>query len=219
MTDGRGLTGPYLDDVHLCASCPVSVQLLEGLWQKHHERRNISKHFTATWNLKLPSVLRSGHTAHTGTTNTGPINPNVTLANNMTAVLETQVQAVRTEHGLQLDQAAGEVVKVDGVVVGVASDQHLIQSVVEFEPWGRQTPQVKQTSLSGIFNAATSRYAWFTAIFQRQPHLVRAHTAGFIQVEVSEDPLQKSTPQWVRTRLDRTSLWDQHVVNTASFTL
>lgn len=52
----------------------------------------------------------------------------------MTAVLETQVQAVRTEHGLQLDQAAGEVVEVDGVVVGVASDQHLIQSVVEFEP-------------------------------------------------------------------------------------
>lgn len=41
---------------------------------------------------------------------------------------------LRTEHGLQFDQTAGEVVEVDDLAVGVSSDQHLIQLVVEFEP-------------------------------------------------------------------------------------
>lgn len=41
---------------------------------------------------------------------------------------------IRTEHGLQFDQAAGEVVEVDDLVVGISSDQHLIQFVVQFEP-------------------------------------------------------------------------------------
>lgn len=43
-------------------------------------------------------------------------------------------RTVHTEHGLQFDQAAGEVVEVDDLVVGVSSDQHLVQLVVEFEP-------------------------------------------------------------------------------------
>ena len=44
------------------------------------------------------------------------------------------ISRVRTEHGLQLHQAAGEVVEVDDLVIGVSSDQHLVQLVVEFEP-------------------------------------------------------------------------------------
>ena len=44
-----------------------------------------------------------------------------------------------------------------------------------------------------IINADTSTLKRLTAIFQRQTQLVRAHTSRFIQIELSEDPLQKST--------------------------
>lgn len=40
----------------------------------------------------------------------------------------------RTEHGLQFDHTAGEVVEVNDLMVGVAGDEHLIQSVVQSEP-------------------------------------------------------------------------------------
>lgn len=38
-----------------------------------------------------------------------------------------------TEHGLQLDQAADEVVKVDHIVLCVPSYQNLVQLVVQLE--------------------------------------------------------------------------------------
>lgn len=51
----------------------------------------------------------------------------------MNAASDTRAAALRTEHGLQFDQTAGEVVEVDDLVVGVSSDQHLVQLVVQFE--------------------------------------------------------------------------------------
>lgn len=46
--------------------------------------------------------------------------------------------AAPTEHGLQLEQAAGEVVEVDEVLVGVSGDQHLMQLVVQSEACGHE---------------------------------------------------------------------------------
>lgn len=60
-----------------------------------------------------------------------------------------------TEHGLQFDEAAGEVVKVDDLIVGVSSHQHLMQLVVQFEACGRDRSQVSLIQQSALSNNAT----------------------------------------------------------------
>lgn len=68
------------------------------------------------------------------------------------------MKAQLTEHGLQFDQAAGEVVKVDDLVVSVASDQYLVHLIVQFKASGqRQTSQVKQQKHGSIDNIVTQR--------------------------------------------------------------
>lgn len=68
-----------------------------------------------------------------------------------------------TEHGLQFDEAAGEVVKVDDLVVGVSSHQHLMQLVVQFEACGRDRSQVSLMQQSTLSNNAILSYRHFPA--------------------------------------------------------
>lgn len=107
-----------------------------------------------------------------------------------------------TVHGLQPDQAGDKVVKVDSHVgLRVAQDDQLEQVVGQLETW-EETKMENQTTKQcqkNKFNPAGNNSRLFLLSFscvetkrnstcrlKSHPHLIGAHGARFVQVELPE---------------------------------
>lgn len=105
--------------------------------------------------------------------------------------------SVRTEHDLQLDDTAGEIVKVDNLVVGISSNQHLVELVVQPESCRWIRSQVRCTKLSPPRpQSPCSEPRELTTILQRQSHFIGVHAARLIQIKLSKDSLKHKTSRF-----------------------
>lgn len=144
----------YLDDVYLDTSCPVSVQLVKGLWEKH-KRRKFSDRMKVS--SETPSLGGGGRTYWTWP----PVWPDSRWSCRS-----------RWSRCRRIEPPAS-----DTTCCSV---------------WSLRTADTDQfNKTERIIKADSLGSVRFTAIFQRQAQLVWAHTSRFIQIKLSEDPLQR----------------------------